>query len=72
MAGETLTIFNGTGTQSGSYILKTVAPGNTDVKWDDSRLLSEGVLTVSEATAISTVIADDTIVDVYTTDGIRA
>ena len=68
-AGDEITVFTGTGTQSGSYILKTVSPSDVKVKWDDSRLLSEGILTVDEVTGISTVIADDTLVDVYSTDG---
>jgi autotransporter-associated beta strand protein len=67
--GENLTVFTGTGTQSGNYIIKTVAPAQPNIKWDDSRLLSEGLLIVDEVSAIGAVIADDTLVDVYTTDG---
>lgn len=68
-AGEEITVFTGTGKQSGNYTIKTVAPGQASITWDDSRLLSEGVLVVAEATSINTVITDDTLVDVYSTDG---
>lgn len=68
-AGDEITVFTGTGTQSGDYIIKTVAPNHATLKWDDSRLLSEGILVVAEATSINTVITDDTLVDVYSTDG---
>lgn len=70
-AGDELTIFNGSGTQSGTYILKTEAEGK-DITWDDSALLSDGILKVASVTnGISNAISDDTEVDVYTTNGIK-
>lgn len=69
--GDELTIFTGNGKQSGTYQLKTVSPGQ-DITWDDSRLLSEGILVVKSAvSAIRQVtFTPDTEVNVYTTDGI--
>lgn len=70
--GTELNIVTGTGTQSGSYIIKTVSPGK-EITWDDSQFLSDGILKVAsiETTGIQNAIADDTEVDVYTTDGIK-
>lgn len=70
-AGDEIAIFTAdVNKQSGTYLLKTVSPGKT-ITWDDSRLLSEGVLVAKGVdTAIRQVaIDDDTEVDVYTTDG---
>lgn len=69
-AGDQITIFNGEGTQSGSYILKTVSPAQ-DITWDESEFLTTGILKVAsaETSGISGVITDDTEVNVYTTDG---
>jgi len=70
-AGDEITVFNGSGTQTGSYILKTESEGK-DITWDDSQLLSDGILKVAAVTdGINGVTADDTEVDVYTTDGIK-
>lgn len=70
-AGEEITVFTGDGTQTGSYILKVESEGK-DIVWDDSQLLSDGILkVVSVSDGISGVTVDDTIVDVYTTDGIK-
>ena len=69
-AGDELSIFTVSGKQTGSYVLQTNAPGK-NITWDDSRLLSDGVLVVKDVTAsIKAVeISDDTEVDVYATDG---
>lgn len=69
-AGDKITIFNGTGTQSGTYVLKTISPAQ-DITWDDSEFLTTGVLKVAsaETSGISGVISDDTEVSVYTADG---
>jgi autotransporter-associated beta strand protein len=69
-AGDKITIFDGAGTQSGTYVLKTISPAQ-DITWDDSELLTTGVLKVAsaETSGISGVITDDTEVNVYTTDG---
>lgn len=71
-AGTEITIFNGTGKQSGTYVLKTVSPG-MEITWDDSQLLSDGILRVASVVTdgIQTTLADNTEVDVYTTDGIK-
>lgn len=70
-AGDELRIFTGDGTQSGTYILKTVSEGRS-ITWDDSQLLSDGKLKVASVeTGIRGIIADDTEVDVYTTDGLK-
>ena len=66
--GDELTVFNVTGTHKGDVIVKVEA--DTDYQFDTSLLLSEGKMVV---TAVSTGIEDisdeETIVDVYTTDG---
>ena len=69
-AGDKITIFDGAGTQSGTYVLKTISPAQ-EITWDDSELLTTGVLKVAsaETSGISGVITDDTEVNVYTTDG---
>ncbi len=70
-AGEEVIVFEGDGAREGTYVLKTESPGQTIV-WDDSALLSEGVLKVASVTGIqNTVVSDDTIVDVYTVDGLQ-
>ncbi len=71
-AGDEISIFTGDGTNSGTYILKTVSDELT-IEWDDSDLLTEGILRVAsvETTAIGAIPADDTEVDVFRTDGIR-
>ncbi|MDO4931366.1 MAG: cellulosome protein [Prevotellaceae bacterium] len=71
--GKEFTIFPGTGTQQGAYILKTVSP-DYDIEWDDSELLLSGKLKVkSLATAITSpkavLPAADAEVDVYSVDG---
>lgn len=70
--GNTITVFSGTGTQSGSYIIKTVSATQT-ITWDDSQLFSDGILKVADiAAGINDVtIADEAMVDVYSVDGIR-
>ena len=70
-AGDKITIFDGAGTQSGTYVLKTISPAQ-DIAWDDSEFLTTGVLKVAsaETSGISGVISDDTEVNVYTTDGL--
>ncbi len=70
-AGDALTIFTGTGGADGTYVLKTVSPGQT-ITWDDSELLTTGVLKVLSVTSgiNGVIISEDTIVDVYSTDGL--
>ncbi|NPD92005.1 cellulosome protein [Xylanibacter muris] len=68
--GETVTVFTGSGANNGTYVLKTEC-GTHTVEWDDSRLLSDGVLTVKALTGIKGIVADDTLVDVYSVDGIK-
>ncbi len=69
-AGDQIAIFNGTGTQAGTYILKTVSPGQ-NITWDESEFLTTGILKVAsaETSDISGVVSADTEVNVYTTDG---
>ncbi|MBR2034531.1 MAG: hypothetical protein IJ984_00610, partial [Prevotella sp.] len=70
-AGDQITIFNGEGTQSGSYILKTVSPAQ-DITWDESEFLTTGVLKVvsAETSGISGIISNDVEVDVHSVDGL--
>lgn len=69
-AGDEFDVFDGEGKQSGSFIIKTVSPGQ-DITWDSSDFLSEGVLRVATADAIGGVAADAARVDVYSVDGIK-
>ncbi|MBR2881170.1 MAG: hypothetical protein IKB96_02250, partial [Prevotella sp.] len=70
-AGDQITIFNGEGTQSGSYILKTVSPGQ-NITWDESEFLTTGILKVAsaETSGISGIISNDVEVDVHSVDGL--
>lgn len=69
-AGDELTVFTGSGAMTGEYLLKTEAAGRT-FTWDDSELLTRGILRVSSVTdGIHGVTADGAKVDVYTTDGV--
>lgn len=64
--GDVLTIFTGSGIQSGTYIID----GGKYI-FDTSSLLTDGKLTVSGiSTKINANFNDDEIVNVYTTDGI--
>lgn len=69
-AGDVIEVFIGEGTQSGTYVLKTISPAQ-DITWDDSEFLTTGALKVAsaETSGISGVVSDDTEVNVYTTDG---
>ena len=68
-AGDELQIFTGTGSQTGSYILKTASPDRT-IEWDDSALLTSGVLRVREVTTgIGHILAEQGEVNVYSTGG---
>lgn len=72
-AGEELKIFTGNGVQTGSYILKTVSE-NQVIEWDDSQLLTDGILKVASAITdikgITGSFGNETEVDVYSTDGV--
>ncbi len=70
--GDELTLFNVTGTHSGTYIIDVMAENaGVNYTFDDSRLLSEGKLVVSSvATGIPSALSADTPVDVYTLDGV--
>ena len=70
VAGEEYNIFTGSGKQSGSYILKTECEAY-QVTWDDSRLLSDGILKVSEVvpTGIHSVTVSPRKVQVYSVGG---
>lgn len=66
--GDEFEVFVGDGTQAGSYTLKTECEGY-EVVWDDSRLKTDGVLTVATVTSVGGVTADEGTVSVYSTDG---
>lgn len=67
-AGDKITVFNGTNRAVGTYTIETEGYNAT---WDDSTLLTDGTLTVVEAspTGIAGTKADSTKVNVYATDG---
>ena len=66
--GDELTVFNVTGTHKGDVIVKVEA--DTDYQFDTSLLLSEGKMVVTAvSTGIEDISGEETIVDVYTTDG---
>ena len=68
--GDELSIFTGTASMTGSYILKTVS-GNRTIAWDDSELLTRGILRVASVTSgIGHVTAGEAPVDVYSADGV--
>ncbi|MEE0361362.1 MAG: T9SS type A sorting domain-containing protein, partial [Prevotella sp.] len=66
--GDEFEVFVGDGKQAGSYTLKTECEGY-EVVWDDSRLKTDGVLTVATVTSVGGVTADEGTVSVYSTDG---
>ena len=70
VVGEEYVIFKGSGKQSGSYILKTACEAY-QVTWDDSRLLSDGIIKVSKVvpTGIKTVMASPGRAHVYSVAG---
>ncbi len=71
--GEELTIIETGGQHKGTYTIKTVS-ANQQLEWDDSRLLTEGVLVVKSAvtTAIDGPVNDDNSNgDAYTLDGVK-
>ncbi len=72
VAGEEISIFTVTGDHTGDYIIKTES-SDCDIVWDDSRLLTEGVLVVqSVTTGISSVPKDkNALVDVYSVGGTK-
>ena len=68
--GNEITVFQVSGTHTGSYIVK-VDDGGKGYEFDSSTLLADGKLRVTGmANAIDTIIADDDLVDIYTTSGI--
>lgn len=69
--GDALTIFNVTGTHKGDVIVKVEALDGSTYTFDASQLLSDGKLVVSDVVSgIENISGKETIVDVYTTDGI--
>lgn len=69
-AGDVITIFTCDGGQAGNYVLKTECE-DCVIVWDDSALLTEGVLKVVSVTGIRSVSDDASIVDVYSVDGLK-
>jgi autotransporter-associated beta strand protein len=65
--GDELTLFTGNGTRSGKYILKPAVPAEGFV-WDDSSLLSDGILRVAATDGIAH-IGVNCMVDVYSVGG---
>src|SRR5574344_1011310 len=66
--GDDITIFTGSGTRAGTYILYPATPADGFV-WDDSSLLSDGILKVVASTGISE-ISQSQYVDVYDEGGV--
>lgn len=69
-AGEKIEVFTGEGAQSGSFIIKTESPGQ-QIEWDDTALLSEGILLVASTDGIGGISVDGSKVDVYSVDGVK-
>lgn len=70
--GDELTVFTGSGERTGTYVLITEAEGQA-LSWDDTRLLSDGVITVTDNTGIRDISADttsDSSVNVYSVSGV--
>ena len=68
--GDEITVLNVAGTHTGDFIVRVESEGK-DYEFDDSTLLADGKLRVKAVTdGIGLVLADDTVVDVYTADGI--
>ena len=66
--GDEITLFTGSGTRTGTYILYPSVPADGLV-WDDSELLSGGLLKVQSASGIES-ITSESLVDVYGDNGI--
>lgn len=66
--GDELTIFTGTGTRSGSYVIYPATPGN-GYAWDDSQLLSDGILKIAATTGVNATTQDKQ-VDVFDNKGV--
>jgi autotransporter-associated beta strand protein len=68
--GDELTLFNVSGTHSGTYFIKVEAEDGTSYLFDDSTLLADGKLRVAAiVSAIATAVAPEAVVDIYTTGG---
>jgi hypothetical protein len=67
-AGDEITIFTGSGIRTGKLIIVPSVPAE-GLAWDDSELLSDGILKIAETAAITS-IASDQVVDVYNEGGI--
>ena len=68
--GDELTVYaSGFTSATGDVVVKVQSEGLT-YAFDTSRLNTEGKIVVSSVTAINAVIADDTLVNVFTADGI--
>src|SRR5574344_1235012 len=66
--GDEITLFTGSGTRSGTYILYPSVPADGLV-WDDSELLTGGILKIKLVSGIQS-ITSGTLVDVYSDSGI--
>lgn len=69
-AGDEISVFIGKGAQKGNYVLVTECDDRT-IEWDDTALLTEGVLKVASVTGIKNVGSDAQTVDVYSVDGVK-
>lgn len=68
--GEELAVFKNFASMTGTYVIRTEG-GSQTVTWDDSELLTRGVLRVAEVTSgISGIKAVDGKVKVYSADGL--
>ena len=68
--GDEITVYNVSGTHTGSFVVK-VDDGGAGYEFDSSTLLTDGKLRVTAvADGVSQLIADDALVDIYTTGGL--
>ncbi|MDE6355351.1 MAG: cellulosome protein [Prevotella sp.] len=68
--GEELTLFKNVASMTGTYTIRTEG-GTQTITWDDSELLTRGVLRVASATAsINGITSADGKADVYSVDGL--
>jgi hypothetical protein len=68
--GDEITVFKVSGTHTGKFVVK-VDDGGVGYQFDSSTFLDDGKLRVTATTnAISSIVADDELVDVYTTTGV--
>ena len=69
--GDEITVFT-SGTQTGEFVVKVESEGENTYEMDSSTLLTDGKLRVASVlSAIAPVLTDESLVDVYSADGIK-